>query len=139
MNFLKNSITSLQGIKYFTSLSRLDCNQCTNLTSLDISGMKSINTVIAYGCTSVNSVRVDRCSNLEYLDVCGAAISGIYLNSCHNLRWLNNKDNPKWPNKDNLLWFNNKDNQLLSQSDNHKWPNNKCNHKSLMNHQSKAL
>ena len=87
-----SELTSLVGIKKFTSLEQLHCNNCDNMNLLDLSGMSSL-TVIHCLYSVVTSLNVSGCTSLRYLDCHGCLLNSLNVSGCTNLEILECYDN----------------------------------------------
>ena len=81
-----HNITNLEGIKFFTALTTLDCGRCP-LTSLDVSGMTALTTLECRGGNS-SSASFDHCELTE-LDVTGC--TSLTTLNCSNSRDMGNR------------------------------------------------
>ncbi len=87
-----NELTSLDGIKKFTSLEELSCYNNDNLTSLDVSGMTSLEYLVC-SITDINSLDVSDCVSLYNLNCCGCRLTSLNVSGCTNLGELICYDN----------------------------------------------
>ena len=84
-------IGELTGIKYFTSVTKLDCSD-TLIKAIDVSGMTSLETIICHDCFALKSIDASNCTSLVSLDAEtmdlfkeNETLSSINLSGCTNL------------------------------------------------------
>ncbi len=77
------SITRLDGIKFFTSLEVLSCDQ-NLLTSIDVSGMSSLESLVCKS-NQITSINVSGCPSLMLLDCHGNSLASLNIISCPNV------------------------------------------------------
>ena len=69
LNVSSKSITSLEGIEFFTGLKTLDCSQ-NPIVNLDLTNNTALISVDAWGTSGkLASIDVTHCLNLEHLEV----------------------------------------------------------------------
>ena len=100
------NITNLEGIKFFTALTSLDCSPCP-LTSLDVSGMTALTTLKCrgsysslYNCeltelnvTGCTSLTILDCSSSNYYGYGNGKLTTLYLSGCTALTGLSCSSN----------------------------------------------
>lgn len=83
-------LSSLKGIKYFTSLKYLwDYSRitCPDIESLDVSCNTMLDTLMV-GTQKLKTLIVGKNSNLKHLDVSGASLTSLDVSKCPNLGGL---------------------------------------------------
>ncbi|MBQ7267796.1 MAG: leucine-rich repeat domain-containing protein, partial [Synergistaceae bacterium] len=86
MDFYGNATYSLQGIKYFVALQKIDCTNSW-LTSLDLSGCTALNELYCR-FNSLTYLDVSGCTALQILDCPGNNLTTLKLNGCTALSYL---------------------------------------------------
>ena len=81
------SLTSLEGIKKFTSLKELTCYYNDNLTALDVSGMTSLE-YLACGDSGIKTLNVNGCTNLNTLSCYDTDITSLNVSGLTNLAYF---------------------------------------------------
>ncbi|UFH35073.1 leucine-rich repeat domain-containing protein [Flavobacterium acetivorans] len=81
------NITSLSGIEYFTSLTRLDCPE-NKLTSIDLSKNRAL-TVLFCGSNQLTTLDISRNVNLTKLGCSDNQLTTLDISKNTNLTWLN--------------------------------------------------
>mgnify|MGYP002974469998 FL=1 len=102
-------VSDLTGLKYFTKLTTLDCQNNPNLTSIDLSSNTNLQTIKTIGCkitsldfsnnpamTSINcsamktltSIDVSKCTNLQELYVPDNKLTTLDVTNCPKLTLL---------------------------------------------------
>ena len=105
----KYGVSDLTGLKYFTNLTTLDCQNNPNLTSIDLSSNTKLQTIKTIGCkitsldfsnnpamTSINcsamktltSIDVSKCTNLQELYVPDNKLTTLDVTNCPKLTEL---------------------------------------------------
>lgn len=92
LNVGRMNITSLEGIKYFTSLEKLTCYY-TPLVSLDVSGCGALKELYCNHNTSLVSLDVRGCTSLEKLYCYNTSLSELDVTGCRVLECLRCHDN----------------------------------------------
>lgn len=92
LDISRKNISTIPEIQYFTSLTTLDCSN-NQLTSLDMSGCTSLQTLNCDHCNSMGSLNVSGCTSLTTLN-CNQCNSMTFLNvsGCTSLMTLNCKN-----------------------------------------------
>lgn len=87
-------IKDLTGLKYFTSLTNLDCRNNPGLTSIDLSGNNALQNLLITGC-KVTSLDFSHNPDMTTINCVGMkTLTSINVDSCTNLEKLYIGDNP---------------------------------------------
>ena len=84
-------LTSLQGIEYFESLRKLDCNS-DPITSLDVSGCTALKTLTCYN-SELASLNVSGCTSLQEIMAYRAQLTSLDVSGCSSLQYLDCNEN----------------------------------------------
>lgn len=86
-------VSDLTGLKYFTNLTTLDCQNNPNLTSLDLSGNTKLQTIYTQKC-AITSLDFSNNPEMTYIN-CSTmkSLSSIEISKCTNLLQLYVPDN----------------------------------------------
>lgn len=88
----RKSVSSLEGIRYFTGLEKLTC-YFTRLVSLDVSGCKKLKELYCNHNPSLVSLNVKGCTSLERLYCYNTSITSLDVSDCKALVYLRCHDN----------------------------------------------
>lgn len=105
----KYGVSDLTGLKYFTNLTKLDCQNNPKLTSIDLSGNTKLQEIYTTGCKitsldfsnnpemktincsamkTLTSIDVSKCTNLQKLYVSDNMLTTLDVTNCPNLTLL---------------------------------------------------
>ncbi len=84
---MEKGVVNLDGIKYFTSLTVLNCAN-TGLTSLDVSGLASLTSLSVDGSTELTSLNVSGCTSLIELYCHVTGLTSLDVSDCTSLTVL---------------------------------------------------
>ena len=87
LDISRKNISTIPEIQYFTSLTTLDCSN-NQLTSLDMSGRTSLQTLNCNHCNSMTFLNVSGCTNLTTLDCSNNFLRSLDVSGCTNLQTL---------------------------------------------------
>lgn len=92
LNLGRKSVTSLEGIRYFTGLEKLTCYY-TRLASLDVSGCGKLKELYCNHNPSLVSLNVKGCTSLEKLYCYNTSLTSLDVSGCKALVCLRCHDN----------------------------------------------
>lgn len=84
---LRGTDVETLNLKNNSFLERLECQECLNLTGLDLSQNSRL-THISCNNTKVDTLQVSHMSNLQYLYCNDTNITGLDVSNCSNLKYL---------------------------------------------------
>ena len=87
LDISRKNISTIPEIQYFTSLTTLDCSN-NQLTSLDMSGRTSLQTLNCNHCNSMTFLNVSGCTNLTTLDCSNNFLRSLDVSGCTSLQTL---------------------------------------------------
>ena len=87
LDISRKNISTIPEIQYFTSLTTLDCSN-NQLTSLDMSGCTSLQTLNCNHCNSMTFLNVSGCTNLTTLDCSNNFLRSLDVSGCTSLQTL---------------------------------------------------
>ena len=85
----ENYVASLNGIENFPNLKNLEANNMTKLNTIDVTGCRNLESIVAYNSPTLSKLILDYHPNLKIIDINSTQISQVNTVNCPQLYYLN--------------------------------------------------